>query len=157
MLNAAMPCRRAVKSLDLAVRVNGQRMSRHSKAKRDARRKQRPKAAANRVLPPVQTHAQLVEGGAVIGGAGQQGDDWILFLAGKAVATTDSAAMLLAMLKHTAAQCHAGGRDVVLSVSTGLRDAATLEAEAEGKSLDEYLAMLENERVERKQKADGTP
>jgi hypothetical protein len=126
-------------------------MSIGSKARRDARRKKAAKAGPAR---PLVEHAHLVDGrGGVFGGAGLRGKEWVLVLGGKPAARTDSAAMVLAMLKHVAELKETAGDAVRLSYSTQLRDAATAEASAEGKTLDEFLAQLEAERAER----DATP
>ena len=61
----------------------------------------------------------------------------------------NSAAMILAMLKHTASVRESEGVSVRLTYSTTLKTAATQEAEAEGKTLDAYLEVLEAERIER--------
>jgi hypothetical protein len=57
--------------------------------------------------------------------------------------------MTLAMLRHTASVRESQGLEVRLSYSTELRAAATKEAESEGKSLEDYLDVLEAERAER--------
>jgi hypothetical protein len=126
-------------------------MSIGSKAKRDARKKKAAKSAPAR--PPAE-HAHLVDGrGVVFGGAVRRAQEWVLVIGGKPAARTDSAAMVLAMLKHVAELKETAGDAVRLSYSTQLRDAATAEASAEGKTLDEFLAQLEAERAER----DATP
>ena len=130
-------------------------MSIGSKARRDARRKKAAKAGPAR---PLVEHAHLVDGrGGVFGGAGLRGKEWVLVLGGKPAARTDSAAMVLAMLQHVAALRDGAGDAVRLSFSTQLRDAATAEAAAEGKTLDEYLAQLEAERAEREASPEGAP
>ncbi|KFN48725.1 hypothetical protein [Arenimonas composti] len=122
-------------------------MSIHSKSRRDARRKNAKSAPAQR--PPTE-HAHLVDGrGAVFGGAVCRAGAWVLVLGGKPAARTDSAAMVLAMLKHVASLREGAGDAVRLTLSTQLRDAATTEAAEDGKTLDEYLAQLAAEREER--------
>lgn len=129
-------------------------MSIHSKAKRDARRK-KAKAAA-RPARPLAEHAHLIDAhGRIFGGAALRGQEWLMMLGGKAVTGTDSAAMMLAMLKHVAGLREAAGDTVRLSVSTQLSDAATAEAAALGKTLDEYLAELDAEREERAAEKGG--
>ncbi len=73
----------------------------------------------------------------------------MMVMGGKVITGTDSAGMAIAMLKHVAALRESAGLPVSLSYSTQLRDAATVEAEAVGKTLDEYLDVLEQERIER--------
>ena len=53
-----------------------------------------------------------------------------------------------------AALREAAGDAVKLTCSTWLQETATSEARAEGKTLEEYLAMLEAERLERAER-DG--
>lgn len=122
-------------------------MSINSKARRDARKRKEKAAPRGR---PLVEHAHIADGsGAVFGGAVRKGDEWVLVLNGKPAASTDSAAMVLAMLRHVAALRDAAGDAVRLTMSTQLRDAATAEAEAAGKTLDAYLDELEAERAER--------
>ena len=125
-------------------------MSIHSKAKRDLRRKKlaRPGAARSSTAITAQAHL-LDEDDAVIGGAGQRGDAWGVIFGGKVVANTDSAGMVIAMLKHIVALHAQNGQTLRLDYSAALAGAATLEAESHGKTLDDYLDMLEAERRER--------
>lgn len=125
-------------------------MSINSKAKRDARKKKRPKLGAARAAPVLRPHAEILDGeGNIVGGAGIRSGEWVMVLNGQEVAATDSPAMILAMLTHAATTREEAGLQVELRYSTELRDAATVEAASEGKTLEQYLAMLEAERVER--------
>lgn len=95
--------------------------------------------------PPV--HAQLRDGdGLVVAGATLEDGEWTMVLGGRAVATTASAAMLLAMLRHTAAVQGAKGVRTRLAVSKALDAAANAEAAAEGRTLAAHLDWLEAER-----------
>lgn len=125
-------------------------MSIHSKAKRDARKKQRPKPGGGRTAATLRPHAEILDGdGNIVGGAGLRAGEWVMVLNGREVTGTDSPAMILAMLTHAATLREEAGLPVELRYSTVLRDAATAEAEGAGKTLEELLAMLEAERVER--------
>ncbi|MCX7042063.1 MAG: hypothetical protein NT117_05150 [Gammaproteobacteria bacterium] len=125
-------------------------MSINSKAKRDARNKKRPKLGAARAAPVLRPHAEILDGeGNIVGGAGLRSGEWVMVMNGREVAATDSPAMILAMLTHAATTREEAGLQVELRYSTELRDAATVEAASEGKTLEQYLAMLEAERVER--------
>lgn len=125
-------------------------MSINSKAKRDARKKKRPKLGAARAAPVLRPHAEILDGeGNIVGGAGIRSGEWVMVLNGREVAATDSSAMILAMLKHAATAREEAGLQVELRYSTELRDAATVEAASEGKTLEQYLDQLEAERVER--------
>jgi len=126
-------------------------MSRNSKVRRDARKKQAGKRPVTRAAAPAAMHAQLSADGRVIGGVQWRDGEWVMVLGGKDLAGTDSAAMAMAMLRHVAAVRESDGQAVGLMQSIALREAATREAELEGKSLEEFLAQLEAERLERKQ------
>ncbi|GAB2515478.1 hypothetical protein GCM10027188_17920 [Lysobacter humi (ex Lee et al. 2017)] len=80
----------------------------------------------------------------MIGGAALRGEEWVMVLRGTVVAAVDSAAMMIAMLRHTAAKL--GAR---LSVSPVLTARAAEEAAGDGFELEAYLAQLESERRER--------
>lgn len=131
-------------------------MSRQSKAERDARRKQQPKTQGVRRPPSLPVHARIAADDAVVGGAVLEKDEWVMLLHGQTVTSTDSAAMMLAMLRHTASDLEGKGHDVRLDYSIHLRDIATAEAEGEGKTLEEYLGLLEAERKERRER-QGAP
>jgi hypothetical protein len=125
-------------------------MSRNSKAKRDARKKNEPKRPIRRLGNPLQPHAQLEDAdGNAIGGVGWRDREWLMVLGGRVVARTESAAMGLAMLKHVVALQEQAGHTVSLTYSPAMKSAATREAAAAGQTLDAYLEMLERERVER--------
>lgn len=137
-------------------------MSINSKARRDARKKQRPRLGATRAALTLRPHAEILDGdGKIVGGAGCRSGEWVLVINGREVAGTESPGMVLAMLTHAATLREEAGLPVELRYSTALRDAATTEAEAAGKTLEEYLAMLEAERVERaeyrKAEVNGEP
>lgn len=75
-----------------------------------------------------------------------QDGEWTMVLGGTPVATTTSAAMLIAMLRHTAAVQGRKGVRTQLAVSKALDAAASAEAEAEGRTLAAHLDWLEAER-----------
>jgi hypothetical protein len=125
-------------------------MSRNSKARRDARRKKQPKRPIRRLGSPMQPHAQLeLADGNTIGGAGWRDGEWLTVLGSQVVARTRSAAMTLAVLKHIVVLQEQAGHAVKLTYSPAMETVATREAEAAGKSLEDYLQMLEQERAER--------
>lgn len=95
-------------------------------------------------------HAHLRDDrGHVLGGIALRGEDWLVVVEGRVAATTESAGLAIAMLKHTATLLERAGRAVSVDTSETLRDRATREGEVAGKSLDEYLDFLEAERAER--------
>jgi hypothetical protein len=125
-------------------------MSINSKARRDAKKKKQSKPSARISKPEIKAHATLHDGeGNMLGGVGSDGKEWIFVLDGQVVAGTNSAAMTMAMLRHTASVRESQGLEIRVSYSNELKAAATQEAEAEGKSLDDYLEVLEAERAER--------
>ncbi len=133
-------------------------MSINSKAKRDARRKQQPKRTPAPPPPPIVAHARLLDAeDGVVGGGGLRGDEWVLVFGGKVAATTDSAAMLLAMLHHACRVRARVGETLRVDASPVLREAATREADHEGRTLDEHLAALEAERREHALRKQAVP
>ena len=130
-------------------------MSKLSKSRRDARRKSMPARPSR--PDAARVHAQLRDGsGRVLAGAALREGEWSMVLAGRVVATTESAAMVLAMLHHTAAVQARGGVRTELAMTRTLEAAATAEAADAGHTLDEHLAWLEAERQTRNQPA-GAP
>lgn len=129
-------------------------MSIQSKAKRDARKKREKRAAGKRPSGGgFVAHAQLVDGdGQLVAAGGRYDGHWAAIVAGKAVPGIESAALLLAMLRHIAARCEDEGRATTLTVGPVLEKAAATEAENGGHSLEDYLALLEAERVENAEK-----
>ncbi|WP_206860172.1 hypothetical protein [Lysobacter changpingensis] len=125
-------------------------MSRNSKAKRDARKKKEPGRPIRRLGAALQPHAQLLDADdAAIGGVGWRDGEWLLVLGGQVAARSDSAAMALAMLRHVVAVQERAGRELRLEASPPLLNAAAREAAAVGLTLEEHLAALEQERMER--------
>lgn len=132
-------------------------MSISSKSRRDARRRTAPRRTDSQAGGP-QIHAQLKgPDDRVLAGATFAEGEWTLVLRGEPVASTPSAAMLIAMLRHTAASRHAQGIATRLSVSKALDAAASAEAEAEGRTLTEHLDWLEAERRTRKDPPAAAP
>lgn len=104
-------------------------------------------AGDGRTMP---AHAQLIDAiQGVIGGVALRDDEWAVVLNGRVVAATESAGLAIAMLRHTASLLIDSGRPVRVDVAETLRERATKEGAAAGKSLDDYLAYLEAERAER--------
>lgn len=125
-------------------------MSRQSKARRTLRRKHEGARPIRRLGAPLQPHAQLVDaGGESHGGAGWRDGEWLVVLGGRVVARTDSAAMVLAMLRHAARVLGERGPALRIEASAQLLQVAAHEADALGHSLDDYLQVLEAERAQR--------
>ena len=96
-------------------------MSKQSKAKRDARKKKEPARPIRRLGSTLRPHARLVDAaGEVFGGAGFRDGEWLMVLAGQVVARTESAAMMIAMLRHAATVLEAPGRTIALNCSPTL-------------------------------------
>ena len=85
----------------------------------------------------------------MLAGARHADGEWTLVLRGEPVSSTDSAVMLLAMLRHVAANHQARGIATRLSVSKALDAAASAEAAAQGRTLSAHLDWLEAERRSR--------
>jgi hypothetical protein len=131
-------------------------MSKQSKAKRDARKKKEPARPIRRLGQTLRPHARLAdEHGEVFGGAGFRDGEWLMVLGGQIVARTESAAMMIAMLRHAATKLEAPGRSIALNCSPTLETAAAGEALVEGRTLDDYLQYLEAERAERAERAQA--
>jgi hypothetical protein len=125
-------------------------MSTNSKARRDARKKKEPKRPIRRLGSQLQPHAQLeTADDNTIGGAGFRDGEWFTVLGSQVVARTPSAAMTLAMLRHIVAVQEQAGQEVRLTYSPAMEAVATREAAALGQSLEDYLQILEQERLER--------
>ncbi|MGO4222840.1 hypothetical protein AB4Y64_13430 [Lysobacter sp. TAF61] len=125
-------------------------MSRNSKVKRAVRRKNEPKRPIRRLGSALQPHAQLLDrDGAAVGGVGWRDGQWLLVLAGQVVASSDSAAMALAMLRHVVAVQADAGTELELHASPPLLTAAAREAAVHEQTLEEYLTALEHERQSR--------
>lgn len=125
-------------------------MSRNSKVKRDARKKKEPAKAIRRLGAALQPHAQLLDDdNASVGGVGWRDGEWLLVLGSQIAARSDSASMALAMLRHVVAVQERAGRELRLEASAPLLHAAGREAAALGRTLEEHLAALEQERMER--------
>lgn len=126
-----------------------------SKTRRALRRRRETTQRDSAAMP---AHAQLHDAaGDLLGGIALRGEEWVLVLHGRAVASTDSAGMAIAMLRHTVALLMRGGQDVAMRYSDMLRGAATEEAAATDRTLDEYLDFLEAERAEIKAHRSAPP
>ncbi|HSM10450.1 MAG TPA: hypothetical protein VK827_02625 [Lysobacter sp.] len=129
-------------------------MSIRSKAKRDARKKKAARNERETVRPSIEPHAELRDGhGVLLGGIARQDEEWVLGLDGQIVGGSTSPATVLAMLKRAAAMQERAGHAIELKFSAALREAAQEEARAQGKTLEEFEAQLD----ESLQKSGGTP
>lgn len=112
----------------------------------------------SRARDAMPVHARLMDAaGDVVGGVARREDEWVAVLGGRVVATTESAGLAIAMLRHTATLLADAGRPVRIDVADTLRDAATAEGLVVGKPLEEYLAFLEAERAELAREKSGGP
>jgi len=133
-------------------------MSRNSKARRDARKKKEPKRPIRRLGSQLQPHAQLeTADGNTIGGAGFRDGEWFTVLGSQVVARTQSAAMTLAMLRHIVAVQAQAGQTLKLTHSPAMEAVAMREATAAGHSLEDYLQLLERERLDRSAGEETSP
>ena len=121
-------------------------MSRNSKAKRDQRKKRQPKRAFQRLdrNPQVVNHAVLLdEDQGVVAAIGLQNDsEWLLSIGGQTMGNADNPVPMLAMLKHLAGLQEQEGKTVSVQYSEQLQQMIDDLAADEGKTSEEYLAML---------------
>jgi len=121
-------------------------MSRQSKAKRDQRKKRQPKRPFLRLNrdPQVANHAVMLdEDDRVVAAIGQQdGGEWLLSIGGQTMGSADNPVPMLAMLKHLAGLQEAEGKTVSVQYSEQLQQMIDDLAADEGKTPEEYLAML---------------
>ncbi|AXK72082.1 hypothetical protein DWG18_07155 [Lysobacter sp. TY2-98] len=85
----------------------------------------------------------------IVGGVAQRDDDYALVLGGRVVASTDSAGMAIAMLRHARVTLSTDDTPLTVRIAPALENPATREAETAGLTLEAYLTALEAERVER--------
>ncbi|GAB1595717.1 hypothetical protein PAGU2638_13960 [Lysobacter sp. PAGU 2638] len=85
----------------------------------------------------------------IVGGIARRDDEYALVLGGRVVASTDSAGMAIAMLRHARVMLSNDDAPLSIRVAPALETPATLEADAAGLTLEAYLDALEAERVER--------
>lgn len=89
------------------------------------------------------------DAGQVIGGIARRDDEFALVLGGRVMASTDSAGMAIAMLRHARVVLQKNGATLAIRVSPMLQGPAIAEAAAAGLDLEAYLDVLETERRER--------
>ncbi|WP_369940547.1 hypothetical protein [Xanthomonas medicagonis] len=126
-------------------------MSKHSKAKRDKRKKQQPKRAFARLGrdQPIANHAVLQnDSGRVLAAIGLQGTEWLLSVGGQTMGNADNPVPMLAMLKHLANVQEQEGNTITLDYSTQLQQMIDDLAADEGKTAAEYLDDLVAEFAE---------
>lgn len=124
-------------------------MSRNSKAKRDQRKKRQPKRPFLRLNRDQQVvnHAVMIdEEQRVVAAIGQQdGGEWLLSIGGQTMGNADNPVPMLAMLKHLAGLQEQEGKKVEVQYSEQLQQMIDDLAADEGKTSEEYLAMLVSE------------
>jgi hypothetical protein len=126
-------------------------VSKHSKAKRDKRKKQQPKRAFARLGrdQPIANHAVLQnDSGRVLAAIGLQGTEWLLSVGGQTMGNADNPVPMLAMLKHLANVQEQEGNTITLDYSTQLQQMIDDLAADEGKTAAEYLDDLVAEFAE---------
>lgn len=133
-------------------------MSKHSKAKRDKRKKQQPKRAFARLGRelPIANHAVLQDdSGRVLAAIGLQGNEWLLSVGGQTMGNADNPVPMLAMLKHLANVQEQEGNTITLDYSTQLQQMIDDLAADEGKTAAEYLDALVAEFAEGEGNGEG--
>jgi len=121
-------------------------MSRNSKAKRDQRKKRQPKRPFLRLNRDAQVtnHAVMLDDEQrVVAAIGlQDGGEWLLSIGGQTMGNADNPVPMLAMLKHLAGLQEKEGKTVSVEYSEQLQQMIDDLAADEGKTAEEYLAML---------------
>jgi len=133
-------------------------MSIQSKARRDARKRkaQRERNRERAGAPPIEPHAELRDGeGRLLAGIVRQAGAWVLGMDGRIAGSSDSAAEVFALLKRAARACEARGTPVRMVYSDELRDTAVIEVAAQGMTLEQFDARLEEEMRTRPPAEDG--
>jgi hypothetical protein len=98
----------------------------------------------------------LAEGDRIVGGiARRSDDDYALVLGGRVMASTESAGMAIAMLRHARAVLSSNEGELTIRVSPELESPAIHEAAEAGLELEPYLDLLEAERRERAEERDA--
>ncbi len=123
-------------------------MSINSKARRDAKKRKALKERNQRLAnaPKVEGHAELRnQAGELVAGVVRRGGVWHLGLDGRMAGSSDSAAEVFALLKRAAKTYEANGVPVRMVYSDELRDTAVIEAAAQGMTLEQFDAKLEEE------------
>ena len=97
----------------------------------------------------------VAEDGPIVGGIARRDDEYALVLGGRVIASTDSAGMAIAMLRHARATLSADDTRLAIRIAPALETPATQEADDAGMTLEAYLAALEAERVDRADERGG--
>lgn len=136
-------------------------MSINSKARRDAKKRKAQKERNLRLAnaPKVEGHAELRnQAGELVAGIVRRGGIWHLGLDGRMAGSSESAAEVFALLKRAGKTYEANGIPVRMVYSDELRDTAVIEAAAQGLTLEQYDAKLEEEmRANSSEEAGDTP
>ena len=123
-------------------------MSINSKARRDAKKRKAQKERNQRLadVPKTVGHAELRnQAGELVAGIVRRGGAWFLGIDGRIAGSSDSAAEVFALLKRAAKTYEANGMPVRMIYSDELRDTAVIEAAAQGLTLEQFDAKLEEE------------
>ena len=91
----------------------------------------------------------------VVGGIARRDDEYALVLGGRVMASTDSAGMAIAMLRHARVVLSTGDASLSIRVSPALETPAAAEAATAGLELEAYLTLLESERRERAEEREA--
>lgn len=97
----------------------------------------------------------LADGERIVGGVAKREDEYALVLGGRVVASTDSAGMAIAMLRHARATLATDASPLTIRIAPALETPATREAESAGLTLEGYLDALETERRTRGEERDA--
>jgi hypothetical protein len=97
----------------------------------------------------------LADDDRIVGGVARRDDEYALVLGGRVMASTDSAGMAIAMLRHARSLLSRDGSSRSIRVSPALETPAVQEAAEAGLELEPYLDLLEAERRERAEEREA--
>jgi hypothetical protein len=97
----------------------------------------------------------LADGDRIVGGIAKRDEEYALVLGGRVMASTDSAGMAIAMLRHARVLLSTDDVPLTLRIAPALETPATEEAASAGLELEAYLDVLETERRERAEERDA--
>ena len=115
--------------------------------------RRRDDGGSGRSMPAV-AHL-LAEGERIVGGIAKRDDEFAMVLGGRVMASTDSPAMAIAMLRHARMVLSTEETPLSIRIAPALETPATDEAAAAGLELEAYLELLEAERRERAEERDA--
>jgi len=131
-------------------------MSTNFRIRREAKKRSAAKAGDRKAGGvPIEPHAELRDQqGRLLAGIVRREGEWVLGMGGQIAGSTQSAAHVLAMIRHAGVLHEAQGTPVRLTWSDALKDAAHAEAAGEGMTFEEFEARLEQSMAAARTRAE---